>query len=137
MDQVVQTNIIYVTRISLGRLFGSARSSCQAVESFVAYPPDRWPHWPADRCGMEPWQRLDSFRYHLLSVCAHLPCFDVDVLFLFPVAVAYNSPELGVRDFSKSCCSSFLSLAISMRGVKECSRGRRKRTSSIVQFAKL
>ena len=42
-----------------------------------------------------------------------LPAFDVDVLFLFPVAVAYNSPELGFRDFIEILIFvAILSLAI-------------------------
>ena len=38
--------------------------------------------------------------------------FDVDVLFLFPVAVAYNSPGLGLQDFYENpvvCRHSFIS----------------------------
>jgi NADH-quinone oxidoreductase subunit A len=45
--------------------------------------------------------------------------FDVDVLFLFPVAVAYNSPEFIVRDFVEIFIFvGILSLAIVYAWVK-------------------
>jgi len=50
-------------------------------------------------CGMEPigdaWIRF-GIVYYLYALI--FLAFDVDVLFLFPVAVAYNSPEFAVRD---------------------------------------
>jgi len=45
--------------------------------------------------------------------------FDVDILFLFPVAVAYNSPELAARDFVEIVLFvGILSLAIVYAWVK-------------------
>ena len=50
-------------------------------------------------CGMEPigsaWIRF-GIVYYLYALI--FLTFDVDVLFLFPVAVAYNSPEFVIRD---------------------------------------
>ena len=51
-------------------------------------------------CGMEPigsaWVRF-GIVYYLYALI--FLAFDVDVLFLFPVAVAYNDPSLGAWDF--------------------------------------
>ena len=51
-------------------------------------------------CGMEPigsaWLRVGII-YYLYALI--FLAFDVDVLFLFPVAVAYNDPSLGAWDF--------------------------------------
>ncbi len=50
-------------------------------------------------CGMEPigsaWIKF-GIVYYLYALI--FLAFDVDVLFLFPVAVAYNSPEFVIRD---------------------------------------
>ena len=51
-------------------------------------------------CGMEPigdaWIRL-GIVYYLYALI--FLAFDVDVLFLFPVALAYNDPRFGIEDF--------------------------------------
>ena len=51
-------------------------------------------------CGIEPigsaWIRFGIVYYMYALIFL---AFDVDVLFLFPVAVAYNSPEFVIRDF--------------------------------------
>jgi NADH-quinone oxidoreductase subunit A len=65
-------------------------------------------------CGMEPigsaWIRF-GIVYYLYALI--FLAFDVDVLFLFPVAVAYNSPELGMQDFYEILLFvAILSLAI-------------------------
>ena len=53
----------------------------------------------AIECGVEPigdaWIRF-GIVYYLYALI--FLAFDVDVLFLFPVAVAYNSPEFMIRD---------------------------------------
>jgi NADH-quinone oxidoreductase subunit A len=53
--------------------------------------------------------------------------FDVDVLFLFPVAVAYNSPEFAWRDFVEVFIFvGILSLAIVYAWVKGVFKWERK-----------
>ena len=51
-------------------------------------------------CGMEPigdaWIRF-GIVYYLYALI--FLAFDVDVLFLFPVALAYNDPRFGIEDF--------------------------------------
>ena len=51
-------------------------------------------------CGMEPigdaWIRF-GIVYYLYALI--FLAFDVDVLFLFPVALAYNDPTFGIEDF--------------------------------------
>jgi hypothetical protein len=42
------------------------------------------------KAGCHDRQRLDSVQRLLLHICADLLAFDVDVLYLFPVALAYN-----------------------------------------------
>ena len=102
MDQVILTNIIYVTIFLIGALlfgFGPiiivhllspsshTRQSAGRAEQLI-------------ECGMEPigsaWIRFGIVYYQYALIFL---AFDVDVLFLFPVAVAYNSPGLGFRDF--------------------------------------
>lgn len=102
MDQVILTNILYVTIFLIGALlfgFGPiiivhllspsshTRQSAGRAEQLI-------------ECGMEPigsaWIRFGIVYYQYALIFL---AFDVDVLFLFPVAVAYNSPELGLRDF--------------------------------------
>jgi NADH:ubiquinone oxidoreductase subunit 3 (subunit A) len=65
-------------------------------------------------CGMEPigsaWIRFGIVYYQYALIFL---AFDVDVLFLFPVAVAYNSPGLGLQDFFEIVLFiAILSLAI-------------------------
>jgi NADH:ubiquinone oxidoreductase subunit 3 (subunit A) len=102
MDSVVLTNIIYVTIFLIGALlFGFGPIIIVKLLS-----PSSHTRQSAGRakqlieCGMEPigsaWIRFGIVYYQYALIFL---AFDVDVLFLFPVAVAYNSPELGFRDF--------------------------------------
>ena len=102
MDQVVQTNIIYVTLFLIGALlFGFGPIIIVKLLS-----PSSHTRQTVGRtgqlieCGMEPigsaWIRFGII-YYLYALI--FLAFDVDVLFLLPVAVAYNSPELGLRGF--------------------------------------
>lgn len=116
MDQVVLTNIIYVTVFLIGALlFGFGPIIIVKLLS-----PTSHTRQAAGRsgqlieCGMEPigsaWIRF-GIVYYLYALI--FLAFDVDVLFLFPVAVAYNSPELGCRDFFEILIFvAILSLAI-------------------------
>lgn len=102
MDQQTLTNIIYVTIFLIGALafgFGPiiivkllspsshTRNLLGKTEQYI-------------ECGMDPigpaWIRFGIIYYMYALIFL---AFDVDVLFLFPVAVAYNSPEFVVRDF--------------------------------------
>jgi NADH-quinone oxidoreductase subunit A len=122
MDQQILTNIIYVTIFLIGALlfgFGpiiivkllspsaSTRNIADKTGQFI-------------ECGMEPigsaWIRFGII-YYLYALI--FLAFDVDVLFLFPVAVAYNSPEFVVRDFVEVLIFvGILSLAIVYAWVK-------------------
>jgi NADH-quinone oxidoreductase subunit A len=101
MDQQILTNIIYVTIFLIGALlfgFGPiiivkllspsshTRNVANKTGQFI-------------ECGMEPigsaWIRFGIIYYMYALIFL---AFDVDVLFLFPVAVAYNSPEFVIRD---------------------------------------
>ncbi len=101
MDQQILTNIIYVTIFLIGALlfgFGPiiivkllspsshTRNIANKTGTFI-------------ECGMESigsaWIRFGIIYYMYALIFL---AFDVDVLFLFPVAVAYNSPEFVVRD---------------------------------------
>lgn len=116
MDQVVLTNIIYVTIFLIGALlFGFGPIIIVSLLS-----PSSHTRQTAGRagqlieCGMEPigsaWIRFGII-YYLYALI--FLAFDVDVLFLFPVAVAYNSPELGLQDFYEILLFvAILSLAI-------------------------
>ena len=102
MDQVVLTNIIYVAIFLAGALaFGLG----PILIVYLASPSShtRQSAGRADQlieCGMEPigsaWVRF-GIVYYLYALI--FLAFDVDVLFLFPVAVAYNDPSLGAWDF--------------------------------------
>jgi len=102
MDQVVLTNIMYVTLF----LIASLLCGFGAIIIAKLLSPSSHTRQSAGRssqlieCGMEPigsaWIRFGII-YYLYALI--FLAFDVDVLFLFPVAVAYNSPGLGVRDF--------------------------------------
>lgn len=116
MDQVVLTNIIYITLFLIGALiFGFGPIIIVKLLS-----PSSHTRETAGRtgqlieCGMEPigsaWIRygIVYFLYALIFIA-----FAVDILFLFPVAVAYNSPELGYLDLIEIFLFvSILSLAI-------------------------
>ena len=101
MDQQTLTNIIYVAIFLTGALlfgFGPivivkllspsshTRNISNKTGQFI-------------ECGIDPigsaWIRYDIV-YYLYALI--FLAFDVDVLFLFPVAVAYNSPEFIIRD---------------------------------------
>jgi NADH-quinone oxidoreductase subunit A len=102
MDQQILTNIIYVTIFLIGALlFGFGPIIIVKLLS-----PSSHTRNVANRtgqlieCGIEPigsaWIRFGIIYYMYALIFL---AFDVDVLFLFPVAVAYNSPEFVVRDF--------------------------------------
>ena len=102
MDQVVLTNIIYVAIFLAGALaFGLGPILIVYLLSPSSHT--RQSAGRADQlieCGMEPigsaWIRF-GIVYYLYALI--FLAFDVDVLFLFPVAVAYNDPSLGAWDF--------------------------------------
>jgi NADH-quinone oxidoreductase subunit A len=122
MDQQILTNIIYVTIFLIGALlfgFGPiiivkllspsshTRNISNNTGQFI-------------ECGMTPigsaWIRFGII-YYLYALI--FLAFDVDVLFLFPVAVAYNSPEFVARDFVEVLIFvGILSLAIVYAWVK-------------------
>ena len=104
MDQQTLTNIIYVAIFLIGALlFGigpivivkllSASSHTRNISNKTGQ---------LIECGMDPigdaWIRygIVYYMYALIFLA-----FDVDVLFLFPVAVAYNSPEFVIRDLDE------------------------------------
>ena len=101
LDQQTLTNIIYVAIFLIGALsFGfipiivvklispssHTRNIVDKTGQFI-------------ECGIDPigsaWIRF-GIVYYLYALI--FLAFDVDVLFLFPVAVAYNSPEFMIRD---------------------------------------
>ena len=102
MDQVVLTNIIYVTIFLMGALlFGVGPIIIVSLLSPSSHT--RQSAGKTDQlieCGMEPigsaWIRF-GIVYYLYALI--FLAFDVDVLFLFPAAMAYNDPQLGIRDF--------------------------------------
>ena len=122
MDQQILTNIIYVTIFLIGALlfgFGpiiivkllSPSSHTRNIDNRTGQ---------FIECGMEPigsaWIRFGIVYYMYALIFL---AFDVDVLFLFPVAVAYNSPEFIVRDFVEIFIFvGILSLAIVYAWVK-------------------
>ncbi|PIE58972.1 MAG: NADH-quinone oxidoreductase subunit A [Desulfobulbus propionicus] len=101
MDQAVLTNIVYVTIFLMGALaFGIG--PIVIVKLFSPSSHTRQTAGRTDQfieCGMEPigsaWIRFGIIYYMYALIFL---AFDVDVLFLFPVAVAYNSPEFNYRD---------------------------------------
>ncbi len=122
MDQQTMTNIIYVAIFFMGSLafgFGPiiivkllspsshTRNIANKTGQFI-------------ECGIEPigsaWIRF-GIVYYLYALI--FLAFDVDVLFLFPVAVAYNSPEFVIRDFVEIVIFvGILSLAVIYAWVK-------------------
>jgi NADH:ubiquinone oxidoreductase subunit 3 (subunit A) len=122
MDQAVLTNIIYVTLFLIGALlFGFGPIIIVKLLS-----PSSHTRQAADRsgqlieCGMEPigsaWIRF-GIVYYLYALI--FLAFDVDVIFLFPVAVAYNSPQFAYEDFIEILLFvGILSLAIVYAWVK-------------------
>ncbi len=102
MDQQTTTTIIYVTLFLIGALlFGFGPILIVRLLS-----PSTHTRQISGRtlqfieCGIEPigsaWIRF-GIVYYLYALI--FLAFDVDVLFLFPVAAAYNSPEFIIRDF--------------------------------------
>ena len=122
MDQVTLTNIVYVTIFLIGAL-------CFGIGPIVIVKllsPSSHTRQTAGKtgqlieCGMEPigsaWIRF-GIVYYLYALI--FLAFDVDVLFLFPVAVAYNSPEFVIRDFVEVVIFvGILSLAIVYAWIK-------------------
>ena len=130
MDQTHLTTIIYITIFLLVALaFGIGPIIIVRLLS-----PTSHTRQAAGRsgqlieCGMEPigtaWIRF-GIVYYLYALI--FLAFDVDVVFLFPVAVAYNSPEFGVRDFFEILLFvGILSLAIVYAWVKGVFKWERK-----------
>jgi len=122
LDQQTLTNIIYVAIFLIGALlfgFGPiiivkllspsshTRNISNKTGQFV-------------ECGMDPigsaWIRF-GIVYYLYALI--FLAFDVDVLFLFPVAVAYNNPEFVIRDLVEVLIFvGILSLAVVYAWVK-------------------
>ena len=122
LDQQTLTNIIYVAVFLIGALlfgFGPiiivkllspsshTRNVSNKTGQFV-------------ECGIDPigsaWIRF-GIVYYLYALI--FLAFDVDVLFLFPVAVAYNNPEFVIRDLVEVLIFvGILSLAVVYAWVK-------------------
>ena len=122
MDQQTLTNIIYVAIFLLGALaFGIG-----PIVIVKLLSPSSHTRQIANKtgqfieCGMEPigsaWIRF-GIVYYLYALI--FLAFDVDVLFLFPVAVAYNNPEFVIRDLVEVLIFvGILSLAVVYAWVK-------------------
>jgi len=121
MDQQILTNIIYVTFFLIGALlFGFGPIIIVKLLSPTSTRNVADKTGQLIECGMEPigsaWIRF-GIVYYLYALI--FLAFDVDVLFLFPVAVAYNSPEFLVRDFVEVVIFvGILSLAIVYAWIK-------------------
>ncbi len=122
LDQQTLTNIIYVAIFLIGALlfgFGPiiivkllspsshTRNISNKTGQFI-------------ECGIDPigsaWIRF-GIVYYLYALI--FLAFDVDVLFLFPVAVAYNNPEFVIRDLVEVLIFvGILSLAVVYAWVK-------------------
>lgn len=122
MDQHTLTNIIYVTIFLIGALlFGLG-----PIIIVKLFSPSSYTRNVANKtgqfveCGMEPigsaWIRFGIIYYQYALIFL---AFDVDILFLFPVAVAYNSPQVAGRDFVEMLIFvGILSLAVIYAWVK-------------------
>lgn len=122
MDQQILTNIIYVTIFLIGALlFGFGPIIIVKLLSPSSHTRNvAGKTRQLIECGMEPigsaWIRFGIIYYMYALIFL---AFDVDILFLFPVAVAYNSPEFFVRDFVEILIFvGILSLAIVYAWVK-------------------
>lgn len=122
MDQQILTNIIYVTIFLIGALlFGFGPIIIVKLLSPSSHTRNvAGKTGQLIECGMEPigsaWIRFGIIYYMYALIFL---AFDVDILFLFPVAVAYNSPEFFVRDFVEIFIFvGILSLAIVYAWVK-------------------
>ncbi|WP_028582505.1 NADH-quinone oxidoreductase subunit A [Desulfogranum japonicum] len=130
MDQIVLTNIVYVTIFLIGALaFGFGPIiivkllSPSSHTRQVAGKTDQF-----IECGMEPigsaWIRFGII-YYLYALI--FLAFDVDVLFLFPVAAVYNSPEVGLWGLGEVVLFvGILSLAVVYAWVKGVFKWNRK-----------
>ncbi len=104
MDPVVQTNILYITLFLIGALlFGFGPIIIVKLLSPTSHTRQVVGHTSQlIECGMEPigsaWIRFGII-YYLYALI--FLAFDVDVLFLFPVAAVYNNPQLGVQAFAE------------------------------------
>lgn len=122
MDQYTTTSIIYLAIFFIGSLlFGFGPIiivKLLSPSSHTRNLDNRTGQFI--ECGMEPigsaWIRFGVI-YYLYALI--FLAFDVDVLFLFPVAVAYNSPEFVIRDFVEVLIFvGILSLAVVYAWVK-------------------
>lgn len=122
MDQQTLTNIIYVVIFLIGALlFGFGPIiivKLLSPSSHTRHITDKTGQFI--ECGMVPigsaWIRF-GIVYYLYALI--FLAFDVDVLFLFPVAVAYNNPEFAVRDLVEVLIFvGILSLAVVYAWVK-------------------
>ncbi len=102
MDAAIQTNILYIALFMLGGLlFGLG-----PILIVILLSPSSHTRQSAGNntqlieCGMKPignaWIRF-GIVYYLYALI--FLAFDVDVLFLFPVALAYNDPSFALADF--------------------------------------
>ncbi len=122
MDPQILTNIIYITIFLIGALlFGFGPIIIVKLLSPTSHTRNvAGKTGQLIECGMDPigsaWIRFGII-YYLYALIFIV--FDVDVLFLFPVAVAYNSPEFLIRDFVEVLIFvGILSLAIVYAWVK-------------------
>jgi NADH-quinone oxidoreductase subunit A len=122
MDQHTLTNIVYVAIFLIGALlFGVGPIIIVKLLSPTSHTRNiAGKTGQFIECGMEPigdaWIRF-GIVYYLYALI--FLAFDVDVLFLFPVAVAYNSPEFVVRDLVEVLIFvGILSLAVVYAWVK-------------------
>ena len=122
LDQQTLTNIIYVAVFLIGALlFGFGPIiivKLLSPSSHTRNISNKTGHFI--ECGIEPigsaWIRF-GIVYYLYALI--FLAFDVDVLFLFPVAVAYNNPEFVIRDLVEVLIFvGILSLAVVYAWVK-------------------
>ena len=102
MDAVIQENILYIALFLLGGL-GFGLGPIIIVKLLSPSSHTRQSAGKTGQlieCGMEPigkaWIRF-GIVYYLYALI--FLAFDVDVLFLFPVALAYNDPSFTYQDF--------------------------------------
>ncbi len=127
LPDIILTNIIYVTIFLIGALlFGFGPIiivkllSPRTTRDISASTGQVNKTGQLIECGMDPigsaWIRFGIVYYMYALIFL---VFDVDVLFLFPVAVAYNSPEFFIRDFVEILIFvGILSLAIVYAWIK-------------------
>lgn len=123
MDQKTLTDIIYIAIFFLGAVFIMGVGPIIIVKLLAPSSHTRNIAGKTDQfieCGMEPigsaWIRF-GIVYYLYALM--FLAFDVDVLFLFPVAVAYKGIDIGARAFVEVLIFvGILSLAIIYAWVK-------------------